>query len=73
MSVRTVRFNRQEESTLKAVLTYYHADFSRCVKDLFAEKLEDLRDIAYIQHLKESSKRANYLCAEDIEGLFARH
>jgi hypothetical protein len=39
MSVKTVRFNK-EEGMLKAMLDYYRTDFSSCIKELIVEKLE---------------------------------
>lgn len=69
MSVKTVRFNKAEESMLKTVLEYYHTDFSGCIKELIAEKLEDLRDISYAKRLKEG-KPSDYLSAERIASLF---
>ena len=69
MSVKTVRFNREEEGMLKTILRYYHTDFSGCIKELIAEKLEDLRDIGTIKRLKEG-KPSNYLGADQITSLF---
>ena len=69
MSVKTVRFNKQEESMLKTLLSHYAEDFSTCIKELIAEKLEDLRDIGYIKHLKEG-KTSDYLSADKITPLF---
>ncbi|MBI3252790.1 MAG: hypothetical protein HYZ52_05735 [Candidatus Omnitrophica bacterium] len=69
MSVKTVRFNKEEESMLKSLLSYYHADFSHCIKDLIVEKLEDLRDIGVVRLLREG-KRADYLLADQITALF---
>jgi len=51
MAVRTVRFNKEEESKLKVLLAYYHSDFSSCVKELFVEKLEDLQDMGVIKKI----------------------
>ena len=65
MSVRTVRFNRREESMLKTVLSCYAVDFSTCVKGLIMEKMEDLYDIGCIKRLKEKM-RSDYLSAKDI-------
>jgi hypothetical protein len=69
MAVKTVRFNKDEERMLKKILAYYQGDFSSCVKELLAEKLEDLRDIRMIQGIKES-KSEDYLIARDIDKLF---
>ena len=69
MSVKTVRFNREEESMLKTILRYYRSDFSGCIKELIAEKLEDLRDIGTIKCLREG-KPSDYLGAEQITSLF---
>ena len=69
MSVKTVRFNREEEGMLKAILRYYHSDFSGCIKELIAEKLEDLRDIGTIKRLREG-KPSDYLGADQITSLF---
>ena len=69
MSVKTVRFNREEEGMLKTILHYYHTDFSGCIKELIAEKLEDLRDIGTIRRLKEG-KPSDYLGADQITSLF---
>ena len=69
MSVKTVRFNREEEGMLKAILHYYRTDFSGCIKKLIAEKLEDLRDIGTIKRLKEGNP-SDYLGADQITSLF---
>jgi hypothetical protein len=69
MSVKTVRFNKREEILLKKVLLYYDKDFSSCVKDLFKEKIEDLRDIAYIDKLREG-KITSYVKADDIDKIY---
>ena len=69
MSVKTVRFNKQEESMLKNILNFYHTDFSRCIKELIAEKLEDLRDIGYVKRLKEG-KPADYMSANRVTSLY---
>ena len=70
MAVKTVRFNKNEERMLKKVLIYYRTDFSRCVKELLAEKLEDLRDIRMIKSFKEG-RREDYLSASDIDRFFS--
>ncbi len=70
MAVRTIRFNKEEEGKLKMVLAYYNTDFSHCVKELFAEKLEDLQDIGVIRKIKEG-KKGDYLKAGEIDKLFA--
>ena len=54
---------------LKTILHYYHTDFSVCIKELIAEKLEDLRDIGTIKRLKEG-KISDYLGADQITALF---
>ena len=69
MSVKTVRFNKEEEGMLQTILRYYHTDFSGCIKELIAEKLEDLRDIGTIKRLKEG-KSSDYLGANQITSLF---
>ncbi len=69
MAVKTVRFNKKEEVMLKLILSYYNVDFSECVKELFAEKLEDLQDIRVIKGIKER-KKADYLTANEIDQLF---
>ena len=69
MSVKTVRFNKEEENMLQKILHYYHTDFSDCIKELIAEKLEDLRDLGVIRRLKEG-KPSEYLGANQITSLF---
>lgn len=69
MSVKTVRFNKREEGMLKAILNYYHTDFSGCIKELIVEKLEDLQDIGYVKRLKEG-KPSDYLGADQLTLLF---
>ena len=69
MSVKTVRFNKEEESMLKAILRYYRTDFSGCIKELIVEKLEDMRDIGTIKRLKEGNP-ADYFVADKITSLF---
>lgn len=71
MSVKTIRFNKEEESMLKTILRHYHTDFSDCIKELIIEKLEDLRDIGYVKRLKEG-KPSDYLSANQITSLFAK-
>ena len=71
MSVKTVRFNKEEESMLKKIINYYHTDFSGCIKELIAEKLEDLRDIGYVKRLKEG-KPSDYLSANQITSIFEK-
>lgn len=71
MSVKTIRFNKEEEGMLKTILRHYHTDFSDCIKELIAEKLEDLRDIGYVKRLKEG-KPSDYLSANQISGLFGK-
>ena len=65
MSVKTVRFNKEEEGMLKAMLDYYRTDFSSCIKELIVEKLEDLRDIGVIKRLKEG-RSIRYLVSEKV-------
>ncbi len=69
MSVKTVRFNKQEESMLKTILRHYHTDFSGCIKELIADKLEDLRDIGYVKRLREG-KPSDYLNVDKITALY---
>lgn len=71
MSVKTVRFNREEEGLLKEVLDYYRTDFSGCIKELIMEKLEDLRDIGVIRRLKEG-KPSDYVDAGQITALLEK-
>jgi predicted DNA-binding protein len=71
MSIKTIRFNREEEGMLKAVLSHYATDFSTCVKELIAEKVEDLRDMNYIKRLREG-KPSEYLSADQITHLFTK-
>lgn len=70
MAIKTVRFNKEEEGMVKVILAYYKTDFSGCVKELFAEKLEDLRDIAVIKNIKEG-KKEDYLSADEIDQSFS--
>jgi predicted DNA-binding protein len=72
MSIKTIRFNREEEGMLKMVLTHYSTDFSTCVKELIAEKLEDLKDMKYIKRLKEG-KLSTYMNADQISRLFEKN
>ena len=69
MSVKTVRFNKEEEGMLQTIPRYYHSDFSECIKELIAEKLEDLRDIGTIRRLKEG-RSSDYLGKDQISSLF---
>ena len=69
MAVKTVRFNKEEETKLKKVLAYYGTDFSNCVKELLAEKLEDLLDIGVIKGIKEG-KSEDYFTAGNIRKLY---
>jgi predicted DNA-binding protein len=71
MSVKTIRFNKKEESMLKKILSHYATDFSTCVKELIAEKLEDLQDIGFLQRLKEG-RPGDYLSASQISAFFKR-
>ena len=68
MSVKTVRFNKNEEIMLKTLLRFYKTDFSQCVKDLIVEKLEDLQDIGFIARIKEG-KRSDYLTGQQVSRL----
>lgn len=70
MAVRTIRFNKQEESILDRVLDHYGADFSTCGKTLLFDKIEDLRDIAAVKRIREP-KRSEYLSSDDIDSMFA--
>lgn len=70
MAIKTVRFNKKEENMVKMLLSYYKTDFSGCVKELFAEKIEDLRDIGVIEGIKEG-KKEDYLRAGEIDKLFS--
>lgn len=69
MSVKTIRFNKKEENMLRRVLTHYAVDFSTCMKELIAEKLEDLVDIGFVERLKEG-QRSDYLSASEVSNLF---
>ncbi len=71
MAIKTIRFNKAEEKILKKVLVYYHGDFSNCVKELLAEKIEDLMDLKVIKAIKED-KKENYVSASDIDKLFTK-
>ena len=71
MSVKTIRFNKEEENMLKKIISYYHTDFSGCIKELIAEKLEDLRDIGYVKRLKEG-KPSEYVGADQITSMFQK-
>lgn len=69
MSIKTVRFNKEEELLLQKILDYYGTDFSSCVKALFREKFEDLIDLGWIKKFKEG-RPADYLSASDIDALY---
>lgn len=69
MAIKTVRFNKDEEKMVRKILIYYNSDFSGCVKELFAEKIEDLQDIGLIKGIKEG-KKEDYLTASEIDKLF---
>lgn len=56
---------------LKRMLAYYNTDFSGCVKELIAEKLEDLQDIGVVKRVKEG-KKEDYLTASEIDKLFSQ-
>ena len=70
MAIKTVRFNKKEEMMVKKILVYYNTNFSDCVKELFAEKLEDLQDIRAIKSIKEGRKE-DYLTAGEVDKLFS--
>ena len=69
MSIKTIRFNAEEERMLQKLLTHYGEDFSSCVKALIREKLEDLVYLGWIKSFKER-KTSDYLPAKDIDALF---
>lgn len=71
MTVKTIRFNKDESKVLKKVLTHYGKDFSSCVKDLLTEKLEDLRDIEFVSKIREGTKR-DYYSADQITSMYNR-
>lgn len=71
MSVKTIRFNKQEESMLKMVLSHYSTDFSTCVKELISEKIEDLKDMNFIKCLKEG-ETSEYLSSDQISSIFKK-
>lgn len=71
MAVKTIRFNKQEESALGKVLDHYGSDFSTCVKTLLFDKLEDIKDIAAVGRVSEGRK-SDYSSADDIDELFDR-
>lgn len=71
MTVKTIRFNKDESKVLNKVLSYYGKDFSSCVKDLLTEKLEDLTDIEFIGRIKEGIKK-DYLSADQITSTYTR-
>jgi len=56
---------------LKKVLFYYGKDFSSCVKELIAEKLEDLVDIGSVRKIKEGAQE-DYYTAREIEAAFKK-
>ena len=70
MSIKTVRFNKEETRKLKRLLSYYRSDFSTCVKGLIEEKIEDLSDLGVIQKLKEGRTREDYYTVKEINALF---
>ncbi len=70
MSIKTVRFNKEEARKLKRLLSYYRSDFSTCVKGLIDEKIEDLADLGMIQKMKEGRTREDYYSAKEIDALF---
>ena len=69
MSIKTIRFNKAEEDMVKEITAHYGKDFSQCVKSLFQEKMEDLRDLNYIDQIKEG-KPKDYVDANEINRLF---
>ena len=69
MSVKTIRFNKQEESMLKTLLSGYAGDFSGCIKKLIAEKIEDLKDTGVVMRIRESAP-SDYLKSGEIDKLF---
>ncbi|MEK6600703.1 MAG: DUF6290 family protein [Candidatus Binatota bacterium] len=71
MTVKTIRFNKNEERVLKSVLSHYGKDFSSCVKDLLTEKLEDLRDLDFIGKIREGAKK-DYFTAGQITSIYNR-
>jgi predicted DNA-binding protein len=71
MSVKTVRFNSKEEKMLKSVLHHYGQDFSTCIKELIAEKMEDLLDIGILKRIREG-KPSSYLTASQIDAGFRK-
>lgn len=71
MAVRTIRFNKEEESALSKLLEHYGSDFSTCVKTLLFDRLEDLKDIVAVSRIRKG-KRTDYERADDIDALF-RH
>ncbi|MDA9101286.1 DUF6290 family protein [Omnitrophica bacterium] len=69
MSIKTVRFNKEEELALQKVLQYYRMDFSGCIKELIKDKLEDLIDLGWVKHFREG-KPEDYRSPGDINHLF---
>lgn len=66
MSIKTVRFNKEEDDQLKKVVKHYGVDFSACIKSLIAEKAEDLEDLKFIKSVKEDKPSA-YVSAKEID------
>lgn len=71
MSIKTVRFNKEEARKLKRLLSYYRSDFSTCVKGLIEEKIEDLADLGVIKKMKEGRTREDYYTSKEIDALFS--
>ena len=66
MSIRTIRFNKDEERMLKKILLHYKTDFSSCVKGMIEEKLETLADLNSIKGIRESQS-GDYLTSKEID------
>ena len=71
MSVKTVRFNKNEEALLRKILSHYGRDFSACVKELLMEKMEDLQDLGFIKRIKEG-KQEDYFTARELNAMFPK-
>ena len=70
MSIRTIRFNKQEETIVKKLLSFYEIDFSTCVKEMLWDKLEGLCDVGCIKRTKESRSKEEYYSAHEIDKLY---
>ena len=55
---------------LKKILKHYRTDFSTCVKELFLEKLEDLRGIGLIKRMIYETNPENYRSAKELDSLY---